>query len=262
MNANLISPTRVVDWRRNDYRHASDNDAFVLNILRSWIEQTLTATLKSLAPHDRCVIDVGCGNQPFRPFIERLGADYCSFDVVQNATESVDHIAPLDAENLPPGLHGSSFNLVLCTEVLEHVYDWRAAFANLYRLTRPGGVVILTCPFFWPLHEQPHDFWRPTTFAIRHAAEAAGFTVAQEKLGGGIWDVIGTALGHARISCPALGVLGPPFALAASVIKRLIVMLLRRGWVQRFVRMECVHSPFYLSNLFVLRRGPATVLMT
>src|SRR5262249_61832502 len=95
---------------------------------------------------------------------------YDSLAVTQNVAGTVGHIAPLDGE-LPPALVAEApFDLVLCTEVLEHVADWPAAFTNLRRLAGDEGVVILTCPQFYMLHEEPFDFWRPTGWAIRHYA--------------------------------------------------------------------------------------------
>jgi SAM-dependent methyltransferase len=240
--------------RRSSYARRADPDCFILSVLQPWIEAALRHALVGMPGAIQRVLDVGCGNQPFRSAIESLRGKYHSMDVVQNACGTVDHIGPLDAAVLPKTLLGRSFDVILCTEVLEHVYDWRSAFDNLSRLTSPGGVVILTCPFFWPLHEQPHDYWRPTPFAVRRAAEQAGFEVAEERLGGGLWDVVGTALGHARFSFPLFGVLGSPFAIGAVIIQKLVMAVLRRRWVQRFVRMECTHSQFYLSNLFLLRR--------
>jgi SAM-dependent methyltransferase len=210
--------------------------------------------LTSLPVRQRCVIDVGCGNQPFRPLVESLDADYHSLDITQNAAGTVDYVTPLDGPELRDDLSGRNFAVVLCTEVLEHVFDWPRAFDNLRRLTKPGGVVILTCPFFWPLHEEPHDFWRPTPHALRRIAGEAGFVVEYDLPAGNLWDVFGTALGNARITIPALGRFGALFSTITWAIRKGVLAVLKTGCLQRFVRIDSLQGPFYLSNLMVLRR--------
>jgi len=46
-------------------------------------------------------------------------------------------------------LEPASFDLILCTEVLEHIADWREAIASMARLLRPGGVLVLSTPQPW-----------------------------------------------------------------------------------------------------------------
>jgi SAM-dependent methyltransferase len=72
-------------------------------------------------------------------------------DVVWDATKLLDKFAP------------RSFDVVLSTEMIEHVRDWRAALDGMKRLCKPSGVVVITTrsPGFG-YHGYPHDFWRYT----------------------------------------------------------------------------------------------------
>ncbi len=114
-----------------------------------------------------------------------------SLDIQQNAAGTVEFIGALDAP-LPDALPRDAFALVLCTEVLEHVTRWDRAFANLASLLASGGRAIVTSPFVYPLHEEPHDYWRPTPHAMRNAAESHGLHVVEERRLGNGWDVLGT----------------------------------------------------------------------
>lgn len=55
------------------------------------------------------------------------------------------------------------FDLVLCNDVLEHIFDWRTAINNIKKVCKIGGIIIITVPGIdFPRHEDPGDFWRFT----------------------------------------------------------------------------------------------------
>ena len=162
---------------------------------------------RALAEHGRPVrpgaaaIDVGCGGQPLRRDLEALGYRYVGVDPWPTPGVPVDHEWAVDAPDVPPEVRvGNGYQLILCTEVLEHVPDWDAAFANLWRLAAPGGQVIITCPAFYALHEEPLDFWRPTEYALRFFAERYGFAVVRADRLGDAFDVLGTLLNATELS--------------------------------------------------------------
>ena len=86
-----------------------------------------------------------------------------------------DLCAPLDGQG--------EFDVVICEQVLEHVLDPVAAAANLCRLCRPGGTVIVSTPFLIRVHELPDwgmfDYWRFTPRGMRVLLENAGLEVLQ-----------------------------------------------------------------------------------
>lgn len=68
---------------------------------------------------------------------------------------------------------------ILCLNVLEHVYDYDLAIANLHRALAPDGVLAVAVPFAFPLHDEPGDYWRFTEHALRRMF--AGFTHVELK---------------------------------------------------------------------------------
>lgn len=71
-----------------------------------------------------------------------------------------------DAHALP--FADGSFEYILCTEVLEHLHAPHLAIAEMKRVLKPGGTLILTTRFVYPIHDAPHDYYRYTEYGLRH----------------------------------------------------------------------------------------------
>lgn len=115
---------------------------------------------------DPRLLDVGAGDSPYRELAVGLGYTYTSHD-----------FGGYVPSNLANGLQNSSWNyashdfncdileipetavadVVLCTEVLEHVPDPVRAFQRMASLVRPSGALIVTVPFISLMHQAP--FW-------------------------------------------------------------------------------------------------------
>jgi hypothetical protein len=111
--------------------------------------------------------------------------------------------------------------------------------------------LFLTCPHFFPLHEEPYDFWRPTHYAIRFFAKKHGLEVEEdEKLGSG-WDVLGTLLARQEFRPRARTLPLRVSNRLCNALRWRMFSWLRSGYVQKLVTDQ---GPFYLANLFVLKK--------
>jgi len=112
------------------------------------------------------LLDVGCGEKPYAPLFRDLVDEHVGVD----HPESIHPLSAVDvlatAYDIP--LEDASFDTVLMTEVLEHLEEPARAIAEARRLLRPGGNLILSTPFMWPLHEEPRDFFRYSPHGLRH----------------------------------------------------------------------------------------------
>ena len=129
------------------------------------------------------ILDLGCGNKPYREWYGPRTDRQTGCDIVQSDQRRVDVLC--QAHRLP--FAEGSFDTVLCTQVLEHVYHQRELVTDAYRSLRPGGHLILSVPFCWEIHEAPYDFFRVTRFGLTKLLEDAGFHIVELKANGGKW---------------------------------------------------------------------------
>ena len=116
-----------------------------------------------VAPEDvagKTVLEVGAleVNGSVRPVIDALGpASYVGVDIVEGP--GVDALC--DVTVLTDRYGENAFDLVLATELVEHVRDWRAAFTNMKQVLRPGGMILVTTRSRgFAIHGYPWDYWR------------------------------------------------------------------------------------------------------
>ena len=71
----------------------------------------------------------------------------------------------------------SEFDIILCLNVLEHVYEYQIALDNMYKSLKKGGTAVIAVPTFYPLHDEPGDFWRFTEHSLRKLLMDTGFKI-------------------------------------------------------------------------------------
>jgi SAM-dependent methyltransferase len=144
---------------------------------RESILRFVAAAASATAEGER-VLDVGAGDAPYRELFDHT--DYRTTDWEQSPHEGaqhVDYVGP--AQELP--IEDAAFDVVLCTQVLEHVPEPARVLAELARVLRPGGRIYLSVPLVWELHELPHDYFRYTSRGVEHLLEATGFTADEVR---------------------------------------------------------------------------------
>jgi SAM-dependent methyltransferase len=126
---------------------------------------------------DRRTLDIGAQNGPYAVhFPQRIALDIKRGIGV--------HIIG-DAQAL--GIRDASFEVVLCTEVLEHLPEPQRAIDEIFRVLVPGGQLLLTTRFLFPIHDAPHDYFRFTKYGLRHLLRRFEIVELQEET-----DAVGT----------------------------------------------------------------------
>lgn len=139
------------------------------------------------------LIDIGCGNKPYEELFDGKTTKYIGCDIVQSNLNKVDIICP--ANKIP--IEDNSFDIVFSTQTIEHLEDPQGLINEAYRLLKPGGSFILSGPQYWPLHEEPFDFFRFTKHGFKTILEKGNFDIVEINANGGKWATAGQALIHA-----------------------------------------------------------------
>ena len=225
-------PPAVVDRIRRSRRHPRPSQYDYLHVKR--LAEDLGAAIAGLG-EVRDVLDVYCGTRPYEDLFpagakvvgldtDRPGYRYGVADVVS------DEFLPFEDE---------SFDAVLCTQAFHYIVEPKPAIAEIARVLRPGGTVLLTLPVVWEYdRENPeHHYTEPL---LRSLFEGWDEVVVVESGGWGVsWAAVSaTLLNHLEESAgarPALRPLAKPlFAAAYLAVNGLGLAL--EGLDRRFVR--------------------------
>jgi len=94
--------------------------------------------------------------------VRDLFADYTGLDMREG--RNVDVVAEATAIPYP----AETFDVVTCLEMLEHCARPFEAVAEMIRVLRPGGALVITVPGIgFPRHDYPNDYWRFTADGVR-----------------------------------------------------------------------------------------------
>ncbi len=156
---------------------------------RNWNWLALEVNQKSfLSGLDRIsgrLLDIGCGDKPYENLIIPHVTEYVG---IENpvSKQNVRYDIKADALQLP--FKDSSFDTVICLQVMEHVTNPSLLLKEIYRVLRkPDCCLILSTPFLWGVHESPRDYFRFTKFGLKLLLDEVGFNVIKIVPQCGYW---------------------------------------------------------------------------
>lgn len=128
---------------------------------KTWLKKSLNALPSGLR-----ILDAGAGelaNKQFCSHLDYVSQDFCQYEGVGDSkglqhenwdTKEIDLVCDINC--IPE--KDASFDVVLCSEVLEHLPSPEKALTELSRLLKKGGILILTAPFCSLTHFAPYHF--------------------------------------------------------------------------------------------------------
>ncbi len=168
-----MKPIPDLDGSRRLNPRIWDYNWYQLRLIRRAIERVLSIAVK---PNKTTVaLDLGGGERPYEPLLSERGVRYVGVDLVGNPRADVT-FAP--GEQVP--MKDGCADIVLSSQVLEHVLDVEAYLLECRRLLKPGGLLLLSTHGFWVYHPYPVDVRRWTCWGLKYELEKHGFHVEEQ----------------------------------------------------------------------------------
>ena len=195
------------------YRRIPKALAAMPDFLQRWvldfearIEDALRQFASELPPGAR-VLDAGAGEAQYACLFEPFRYTAVDLGIGDKAWEYryLDAIAAL--ENLP--FPENTFDAALNIVTLEHVREPKAVLTEIARVLKPGGRLILVTPLEWEEHQQPHDYYRYTTYGLTYLLGSAGLKIDTIAPAGGLWRLLSRRLLNASLLFAPLALLLP-----------------------------------------------------
>lgn len=186
-NKELWTPT-TVEKDGNSYRINKKFFSMKSQYIGSLLIKEYIPVIKE---HSKGVLlDCGCGSVPYYEIYKDLVDDVVCVDweVCDGSVDHLDYKADL---NKPlEFLQTESVDTIMLSDVLEHIYNPKELFAELSRILKKKGRLIVFVPFYYWIHSGPHDYFRYTEFALRRFCVENQLDILVLKPHSGYFDVL------------------------------------------------------------------------
>lgn len=133
------------------------------------------------------VYDIGCGSAPFQTTVTQQGGEYIGVDIDGGFYGRKPDLIG-SAYDVPAPT--SSADIVILSQVLEHLTDPSKAIREASRILREGGILIISTPFLYPLHAKPWDYIRITRFFLEKTTTEHQLKLCDDRSLEGFWLTI------------------------------------------------------------------------
>jgi SAM-dependent methyltransferase len=150
------------------------------------------------------LIDLGCGRVPLYEAYKNYASN-CTCADWENSNHKNPHLDYICDLNQPLPFKNEEFDTIILSDVLEHIKYPEKLWAEMTRILTSGGKIILNVPFFYKLHEIPHDYFRYTQYALENFATHSALRIVLLKPIGGVPEILTDLISKNIMRFPAIG---------------------------------------------------------
>lgn len=150
------------------------------------------------------LIDLGCGKVPLYHVYNKHVEKVTCVDWA-NTFHKNSHLDIIQDLNEALKIPDDNCDTIILSDVLEHIREPKFLMAEIARVLRKDGKVIMNVPFYYWLHEQPFDFFRYTEHALQYFAEETGLEVIKLEPYGGSIEIVADVLSKQLLIIPLIG---------------------------------------------------------
>ena len=151
------------------------------------------------------LLDLGCGKVPLYLAYKHLVSESICVDWhnTLHKNEHLDYECDLTTA-LP--FADATFDTIILSDVLEHIPQPELLWKEIARLLTPKGRLVMNVPFYYWLHEEPHDYYRYTEYGLRRFVEISGLELVDLQTTGGAPEIVADIFSKSVLRMPLIGI--------------------------------------------------------
>lgn len=182
----------------SDQREVSFASRLIVNIIARFYQSALQTHGTGR------LLDLGCGKAPLYAAYKEHVTEIICVDWA-NTLHRNEHLdLELDLSEPLPFADGE-FDTIILSDVLEHIPVPESLWSEMVRILSKNGKIIMNTPFYYCLHERPHDYFRYTEFALRRFVKLSGMQLIELAPIGGVPEIVADIFSKSALRLPRIG---------------------------------------------------------